>query len=248
MQLVVGDARFFKSCVDAASNLVDEGNFEVTVAGMHLRSMDPSQIAMVDLLLPKEAFEKLNAEPSATLGINLIDLGKVLARARPDEKLTISLEEKENRLLLEFVGESKRHFKMPLLDLGGTPPKEPKISFDAHVKLRASALKDMLRDAGLLSSHVVLHAAENDFVVEAHGDSGDLVIETPKDAASVSEFKSGAKARAMYPYEYLDDITRAAPDDAVISIELKNDAPVRISYEIGHAKLAYYLAPRVEAI
>ena len=30
MQLVVSDAKFFKSCIDAVSNLVDEGTFEVS--------------------------------------------------------------------------------------------------------------------------------------------------------------------------------------------------------------------------
>ncbi len=248
MQLVVSDAKFFKSCIDAVGNLVDEGTFEVNANGMHLRNMDPSQIAMVDFNLPKEAFEKFSAEDGAGLGINLLDLGKVLARARSDEKLTISMDEKDNKLLLEFVGDSKRNFKMPLLDLGGVPPKEPKITFDAHVKMRAGAFKEMLKDAGLLSSHVVLQADGDSLLIEAHGDSGDLVIDTKKGAGSVSEFKTSAKARAMYPFEYLDDITRAAQEDSTITIELKSDAPVRVSYEIGKAKLAYYLAPRVETI
>ena len=52
----------------------------------------------------------------------------------------------------------------------------------------------------------------------------------------------------MFPYEYLDDMTRACPDDAEAEISLKNDAPVKISYQVGKAKISYYLAPRVETI
>jgi len=248
MELVIEDARFFKSCIDAIGNLVDEGNFEVTPTGLHLGSMDPSHIAMIDFQMPKEAFHSLDVTENAVLGIGLVDFGKVLARARAGEKLTISLEEKENRFVLEFAGDSKRRFKMPLLDLGSSSPKEPGIKFDASIKLKGGSFKDMIRDAGLLSSHVVLSASDAMFVVEARGDSGELVSETGKDSSSVAELNVKTAARAMFPFEYLDDMTRACPDDAVLNIDLKTDAPVKLSYEIGKAKLAYYLAPRVENI
>lgn len=248
MELKIEDAKAFKSYIDAIANLVDEGNFEVSANGIHLRSMDPSQIAMIDFLLPKEAFQSLDASDSVTLGIGLVDFGKVLARARSGETLTISLEDKENKFILEFAGDSKRRFKMPLLDLGSSTPKEPGIPFDSSVKLKGGSFKDIIRDAGLLSSHVVLSCHEDGFVVEARGDSGELVTETGKAASSIVELKSKAPSRAMFPFEYLDDMTRACPDDAVISIDLKTDAPVRISYEVGKARLSYYLAPRVENI
>lgn len=248
MEFVVADARFFKQCTDAISNLIDEGTFEATSKGLHLRSMDPSQIAMVDFTLPSEAFEKFSVEDKASFGVNLVDWGKVLARSRPGEKLTVSLEERESKCALEFVGESKRNFRMPLLDLGGAPPQLPKISFDAHVKIRSSAFKAMLHDAGLLSSHVVLHAKDGAFFVEAHGDSGDLVVETKKDSQSIAELVVDSQARAMYPFEYLDDLSKAASDDSVVEISLKNDAPVKVSYSVGKAELSYYLAPRVETV
>jgi len=247
MQVVVEDARFFKSCVDAVVNLVDEGSFRISASGIHLRTMDPSQIAMVDFTLPKDAFSKLEVEEEVTLGLSLVDLSKILARTRPGEKLSISLDEKASRLVLEFTGESRRNFRLPLLELNSSLPKEPKISFDATAVLSGGALKEMLKDAGLLSSHVVLEAGANEFVVEAHGDSGDLRIESKKGGA-VKELKAGTASRAMFPYEYLDDMTRACLEDAEIEVNLKNDAPVKISYKIGKAGLSYYLAPRVETV
>ncbi|MBI5228543.1 proliferating cell nuclear antigen (pcna), partial [Candidatus Micrarchaeota archaeon] len=244
MEIVVDDARFFKSCIDAVVNLVDEGSLEVTKNGLHLRTMDPSQIAMVDFLLPKEAFSGFDVEEERTVGINLVDLSKILARSRSEEKLTISLDEKESRILLKFEGQSKRYFKLPLLDLGGVAPKEPRIQADSIVRIRGGALKEMLKDAGLLSSHVVLEAGGEEFVVEAHGDSGELRIETPKKSENIAELKSSAPSRAMFPYEYLDDMTRACPEEEILEMNLKTDMPIKLSYQIKHARLTYYLAPR----
>lgn len=238
------EARVFKQCIDAVVNLVDEGQFEFSKTGLHLRTMDPSQIAMIDFTMPKEAFEKFESD-ELTVGVNLVDFSKILSRARPDDKLTISFEEAESKFSLEFRGEGKRTFKMPVLDLGTSSPKEPKISFDSTVRIKGGYLKEMLKDAGLLSSHVVLSAKDDSFVVEAHGDSGDLNIEAKK-GPSVAEIKSSGDSRAMFPFEYLDDISRACPDDELLEIHLKADAPVKVTYSINKSKLAYYLAPRVE--
>ncbi len=248
MELVMSDASFFKKCVDAIVNLVDEGTFLVSPDGIHLRTMDPSQIAMVDFVLPKSAFSKIDVEEKTSVGVNIADLSKILARTRSDEKLSFSVDEKESKLFLEFSGSSRRHFKLPLLESSSALPKEPKVDFDANVNIKGRALKDILHDAGLLSSHVILQADDSEFVVEAHGDSGDLHVQTKKDSENLSGMTVKAKSRAMFPFQYLDDITRSCPDDAAVVLELKSDSPVRISYGINDAKLSYYLAPRVENV
>ncbi|MFA4946532.1 MAG: proliferating cell nuclear antigen (pcna) [Candidatus Micrarchaeia archaeon] len=247
MELVLDDAKEFKQCIDAITNLIDEGVFEVSKDGLCLRSMDPSQIAMVDFTLPAEAFSKANVTEKSSIGLNLADLNKILSRARAGEKLSLGLDEKESRLLLKFSGgQSKRSFKMPLLESGAAFPREPRITFDSKVKLNGGEFKEMLKDAGMLSSHVTLHVKPTEFLVKAHGDSGELLIELKKDSNAVGEIDSKTESMAMFPFEYLDDLTRACPDDGEICIELKSDSPVRISYPVGKAKLAYYLAPRVE--
>lgn len=246
MHFAVKDARFFKSCVDAIANLVDEGSFEATKDGLHLRTMDPSQIAMVDFKLPASALQKMDVDGKATVNVNLADFSKVLARTRSDESLEIQLDEKESKLHLTFSGDSKRVFKMPLLDSAAAMPKEPNVPFDATVKLQGGALKAMLQDAGLLSSHVVFSIDESGMTLEAKGDSGDLRSETGKDSGLIASVTAKGSSRAMFPYEYLNDIAKACPDDAALELNLKSDAPIKISYQIGDAQLTYYLAPRVE--
>lgn len=246
MQFAVKDARFFKSCVDAIANLVDEGSFEATKDGLHLRTMDPSQIAMVDFKLPASALQKMEVDGKASVTLNLADFSKVLARTRSDESLDVLLDEKESKLHMTFSGDSKRVFKMPLLDANTTMPKEPNVPFDATIKMKGGALKAMLQDAGMLSSHVIFSIDESGMTLEAKGDSGDLHSETTKDSGLMASITAKGKSRAMFPYEYLNDIAKACPDDSALELCMKSDAPVRISYAIGDAQLTYYLAPRVE--
>ncbi|MFH1199499.1 MAG: proliferating cell nuclear antigen (pcna) [Candidatus Micrarchaeota archaeon] len=247
MELAFKDAKFFKQCVDAIANLVDEGSFEVSSTGIHLRSLDPSQISMVDFSLPKgAAFSSFDVEGVRNVALNLVELSKVLGRTRANEKLSIKLDDDErNKLLLEFTADSKRSFRLPLLDLReATAPREPKTVFDAQVRLRAGAFKEMLKDASLVSSHLTLEAGDSSFTVEAHGDSGDLRIENDK--SKEVEVKATAPAKAMYPAEYLDKMSKSASENEVLQLEFKAANPVKMTYKIGEAQLTYFLAPRVE--
>lgn len=245
MYFVVKDAKNFKAYVDAITVLVDEGTFQIDSQGIHLRTMDPSQIALVDFNLPKEGLKEINAEEKISLSLNLLDLGKILSRGKTDEMLTVTLDDRESKLLLEFKGKTKRSFKVPLLDLNNQLPKEPKVPFDANIKISGGDFKDMLKDAGLVSSHVIFEASPEELIIEAHGDSGDVKIETPKDS-NVIKINATAKTKAMFPFEYLDNITKNCQDTTEIELSLKTDAPIKISYKLAEATLAYYLAPRVE--
>lgn len=250
MEVSFKDAKFFKQCIDAIVNLVDEGSFEFTSEGMHLRSLDASQIALVDFSLSKaHAFSSYDLESPRTLSLNLVDLSKVLARSRPNEKLTLRLDDAErNKVLLEFEADTKRSFKLPLLDLREAGmPREPKVQFEAMVVVKAGSFQDMLKDASLVSSHVSLEAADESFIVEAHGDAGDLKIEsTPKHSKELQVKVSGVQ-KAMYPSEYLDKMCKAAVSGEPLQIEFKSNHPVRMSYKIGDAQFVFFLAPRVES-
>lgn len=244
-EITLEDARLFKNSIDAIGGIIEEGIFEISEKGIHLRAMDPSQIAMVDFTMPQAAFSGYKVESPASVGLKLSDLSKVLARTRGAEKLRMALE--ENRLVLEFKGESRRTFKLPLIDAGAPPAREPKVEFDATVKLGGSYLKDALHDAALISSHAVLEASDKKFAIEAHGDAGDLQAESEKGAAQLQDIELKAPARAMFPLQYLEDMAKGAASDAQITLGLKTNAPVRMMYKIGDAALVYYLAPRIES-
>ncbi|MBU1197280.1 proliferating cell nuclear antigen (pcna) [Candidatus Micrarchaeota archaeon] len=250
MQLTFKDAKFFKQCIDAIVHIVDEGSFEVSSEGMRLRSLDPSQIALVDFHLPKaHAFSEFEVDGARTLSLNLVDLSKVLARSRGKEKLTLRLNDEErNKVQLDFVSDAKRSFKLPLLDLRDTAmPRQPKVPFAASVTLRAGQFKDMLKDAALVSSHLQLETTEHAFIVEAHGDAGDLKIEMMSKQTKELEVKTDGEQKAMYPSEYLDKMCRAAVDLEPLVLEFKSNHPVKMSYQIGDAQFTFFLAPRVES-
>jgi proliferating cell nuclear antigen len=220
---------------------------EVGKEGLFLRAMDPSQIAMVSFSMPKSAFAEYDAPaPSAKIGLDFDNLSKILGRTRGNEKLEIS--QVENKVQLRFVGaKRKRSFKVPVLDLPAGANKEPTVQHDAIVKVSSTHFRETLRDAALVGSHITLEANPEGFSIEVHGDSSDLTEESEKSSEEIIEMKVDKPAKATFPLQYLDDIVKAAPENAAITIHLKTNAPLKVEYELESAKVAYFLAPRIDS-
>lgn len=246
-KFTVEDAKRYKSATDAIVNLIDEGILEVREEGLFLRAMDPSQIAMVSFAMPKAAFSKYEASsPAPKVGLNFDAISKILSRTRGGEKLEITQE--GNKFQLKFMGASrKRSFKVPILDMPAGVAKEPTVAPDAIVKVSSTHFRESLRDAALVGSHISLEAGENGFAIEVHGDSSDLSEESEKTSEEIIEMKVTKPSRATFPLQYLDDIVKACPENAPITLYLKNNAPLKVEYEVESAKVAYYLAPRIDS-
>jgi proliferating cell nuclear antigen len=243
----MGEAPFLKSAVDSIVSLVEEGVFEITKEGIALRAMDPSQISMISFSMPKNAFETFEIDESRTIGLDITQFSNILSRGKKGEKAELGLE--DGRLVVKFIGEKKKKtFKIPLLELGSSMQKEPKIEYTNHVKMNADAFKESLKDAKLISSHVKLMLNPDEFVVDVKGDNGHLKDEFSKDSGEVVEIKNSSKdgARSTFPLQYLEDIVKASSASTELTVFLETDKPLRLTYDISGATIVYYLAPRIE--
>jgi len=245
MKLVVQEAPALKAAIDSIVSLVEEGQFEVKQDGLHLRAMDPSQISMVSFTMPKSAFVEYSITEERKIGIDINQLSNVLARGKRGEKAELSLE--DGRLAVKFFAEKKkRMFKIPLIEIGEGLSREPKIDYTSYVKINADALKETLKDAKLVSSHVKLLMDNNTFFVEVRGENGDVKEEFEAGGGEVSEIKTEKGARATFPLQYLEDMVKATSASSVVTLNLETDRPMKLQYEVEGAKVTYYLAPRIE--
>ncbi len=245
MKLVVQDAPTLKNVIDCIVSLVEEGQFEVKQDGLYLKAMDPSQISMVSFMMPKAAFVEYSTTEEIKLGLDIAQLASVLGRGHKGEKVELSVE--EGRLVIKFVGEKhKRTFKVPLIESGERVQREPKIDFKNFAKVRAESLKETLKDAKLVSSHVRLQLTPEQFVVDVKGENGEVKAEFDKGSADLPELTTEGSIKATFPLQYLEDMVKATSANSLITINLETDRPLKLEYEIEGAKLVYYLAPRIE--
>ena len=247
MKLVLPDAVSFKKSVDAISVLIDEAQFLINSQGVFLKATDPSQISMIDYFLPKEAFSEFKCDEQMRLGVDLNYLSQVMSRAKNGDSLSLTLDETNSKLFVTFLGKAKRKFEVPLIDVNSSDLPSPKIDFDVELKILANVLQDGLKDAALVSTHIILGVDHEGFFLEASSSKGSMKNEVKSSEKEyLREFHAKKESRSMFPLDYLTDIVKAAPSDSEISLKLKSSAPVQVSYGIGQAGVKYFLAPRIE--
>jgi proliferating cell nuclear antigen len=245
MKLVVQEAPALKAAIDSIVCLVEEGQFEVTKEGLLLKAMDPSQISMISFSMPKQAFVEYNVPEETKIGVNISQLAEVLARGKKGEQLELSTE--EGRLVVKLYGEKhRRMFKIPLIETGERVQREPKIEFRNIARIKADALRETLKDAKLISSHVRLQLTQEQFIVDVRGESGDVRAEFEKGSPDVLELKVHENVKATFPLQYLEDMVKATSAASAITVSLETDRPLKLEYDIEGAKVTYYLAPRIE--
>ncbi len=229
------NSSFFKNAVEALSAFIPEGNFRFSEKGIYFRAVDPSQVVLVDYFVDKKLFDKYEVEPNF-VGIDLVEFNKLLQRSLPNDKVLINLLDSELQIKLE--SDLKRSFKLPLIDVSEDEAKIPQISYETKIVIGAVSLKEMLKDAGLFSSSVVLKLKGQKFSIEAKGASGVMDSE----ATSVSKIESQKDVTAKFSLNFLQNIIKEADPSEKIEIFLKSDSPMKVSYNIGQSRITFYLA------
>ncbi len=244
-EIKLDNAKYWRDCIGAIGSLIDEGLFNISKDGISLKAMDPSSISMVSFTMPGKTFSKFDIEKNASVGINLENMGKILSRTRDDESLVIK--DAEGKLTLEFIGSnSRRRYKLPLIEVKKSVEKEPSVEFDAHIDISGDPLKDILKDASLLSSYIAFKAAKDQFTTSAHGDSGELEELHSKDGSIMRKIDASKNADAVFNLEFLENMVKSCPAGNVVSLSMKSNEPLKLSYKIGDSEIIYYLAPYME--
>ncbi len=245
LEIKIDNAKYWKECVSAIVSLVDEGLFIINKEGISLKAMDPSSISMISFYMPNKAFSKFNVDKNVSLGLNIDNLNKILSRTREGESLV--MKDVDNKLSLEFIGQgSRRRYKLQLVDVKKSVDKEPNVEFDATVEMVGDPLKDIIKDANLISSYISFKASKEQFAVSARGESGELEELHEAEGGMMKKVEAKKNAESTFNLELLDNMVRSCPTGSTITLSLKSNEPLKLKYNIGDAEVNYYLAPYME--
>jgi len=232
------NALIWKASIDAIASFLSEGNFRFSDSGIKFRAIDPSQVLLVNYVMDKAGFDKYDVEPNF-VGLDIAELAKIMSRTQANDKLVMDLNDSELSLTLQ--GEFERSFKLPLIDVPDEDVSIPEHEFDAKVEINARLLKESLKDASLFGSSVVFRVEGKDFFLDAKGSAGSLNISS-KASKKCKVTANGKKVESKYSLSFLQNIAKEADPETMVTLELKTDTPLKISYEIGKNPIQYHLA------
>ncbi len=244
-EALIQDVSVIKDSLDAISSLITEGTFSISKDGLELKAMDPASVAMVIFKILPSAFLEYSCEKDENATINLVNFVAILKRARANDR--IKLELSESKLNIRMVGDFKRSFSLPLIDLAQNQQKIPDLTFKSKVELFSNVLKDGIKDASMVSDCVMFEAKPESFTIKSFGELSETQLELTKDSPSMISIESDGEQKAKYSIDYFEKMLKGTKSSDKIKISFSTDYPVRIDCnKIDKYQLSFILAPRVD--
>lgn len=237
----------WKAVASAIKTLVEEATFEATSESLIFRAMDPSHIALVDLLWPNAAFEKYECDKQFKFSIRVEDFVKLIGRTDSKDSVELSSTE-EDALLLRLMNGYKREFKIHLIEsTSGTAPL-PKLEFDVRIAMSKTIFEKVLGDISVVADQVAISALKDSVSFSGKSDIGGATISLDKNGADVLELEVKQEAKASYNIDYLLSISKAIGSTSeTVVCEYSSKKPARLEFKLNEqgTRIHYYLAPRI---
>lgn len=246
MKLTLAEPKYFKESVTIISDLVNEARFKVTKDAIELVAMDPANVAMVIYKLLSSTFTEYAVDKDVEIAINLGNLKQIMRRAKPNDMLTLELDE-DNKLKIQLKGSSTRTFNLPIIELDEKEQKVPDLQFPVSVEVPSSALNEAIEDADVVSESVSFVAEQGKFSVLAEGDLSQAKVEMDASDEIKIKVESSEKVKSKYSIEYLKKMMTGSKISDEVGVYFNKDYPLKLEYKaVDKVLLSFILAPRVE--
>jgi proliferating cell nuclear antigen len=239
-------AETLQATLDSVGVLVDECKIHLDDGGIEIRAVDPANVGMVDLSLSAEAFESYEAD-GGLIGVNLVRLQDIAGMADSDQLVHLELDEETRKLHISIDG---LEYTLALIDPESIreEPDLPGGDLAATIVIEGRDIDRAVTAADMVSDHIELGVDESDevFYVKAQGDTDDVHLEL--DADDLIDLVVGP-ASSLFSLDYLQDMNKAIPKDTEVTMELGDEFPVKLHFDIaeGEGEVTYMLAPRIQS-
>tara|TARA_Y100000768_G_scaffold356282_1_gene310529 strand:+ start:1722 stop:2549 length:828 start_codon:yes stop_codon:yes gene_type:complete len=238
--------------IEALKEILTDTNLEFDGTNIKVIAMDPSHTVLVHLKLDSDKFEKYYCPDKILLGINTLNLFKLIKALQNNDSLTLFVEKNNtNQLGIRMEnGEANQitQYKMNLMDLNQENIQIPPIEFDSVITLPSNNFQKICRDMFNLSDNIEITTFEQQITFKCTGDIADQETTIGQsnngNMSFVNHNNSNEIIQGIFSLKYLVLFTKCTNLCSSIELYLKNDYPLIIRYQVanlGEVKLC--LAP-----
>uniref|UniRef100_A0A915KNK1 DNA sliding clamp PCNA n=1 Tax=Romanomermis culicivorax TaxID=13658 RepID=A0A915KNK1_ROMCU len=251
----LASAAVLKKILDAIKDLLTEAQWECTETGMSLQAMDSSHVALVSLKLRSEGFEEYRCDRNLNMGINLVNMSKIMKCASNDD--TVTLRAQEDGDTISFVFESpnqerQSEFEIKLMDLDIEHLGIPDTEYSCIVQMPSSEFSRICRDLSQLGDSMCITCTKSGIGFSSKGDLGSGMIRLSQSTSHEKEENHVVidlydPCNVTFAIKYLNIFAKASPLSGRVKISVSNDVPIVVEYQIEDIGfLRFYLAPKID--
>ena len=246
-EIRLNEPGILKDALSVTGSFFSEATFKVTKEHIYLCGMDPANVSLVELELLSSSASVWNInQDEYSFSVNIENINNIFKNLKKDDILKIWPD--ENNLILNFIGESDRDYKVPFIELDIKEQKVPELNHKATVNLESKRFYNQIKEAGTVSESVLFKVTGPDapFILSAVSDLNQLNIKNKPGADINIKIAPGDAAICKYSIEYLKKIADAKKVSDTVKLSFSNDYPLIAEYYVlDKLRLKFILAPRV---
>ena len=234
----------WKAILQAISDITDEAMFICNKDGITFRGMDPSHVALLEIMSPYSSFESF--ECNATFfGIHVNDLKNIMSSASSGDVIQLKID-KPHVMEILITGSLEMKFTLNLIERAEINTPVPKVHSKSRIGLSSALLSRIISNVERVSDYITISSKSEMIKFEGDGIVGGVQMDVKK--SDMSSFDVQEDSSSVYSLEYMSRIIRnIGRASKTVDMEYGTQTPIRLLFEMeSKAKAEYYLAPRIE--
>lgn len=240
----------FKILVEALKEILTDTVLIVNENGMRICTMDSSHVILIHMKLEASKFEHYECDGEQMIGLNMLNLNKLIKTINNNDTIAFSmLNSNKNELEIRVENTDKNTIKISklmLLDLDNTNMQIPPVEFNSVITLPSTDFQKVCRDISNLSETVEITNTDNKLMLSCRGDfCAHEIILNDCESLKIEQKDSDVIYQGEFDSKYLVQFTKCTNLSNVVSLYLKNDYPLIVSYGVGSlGRVKLCLAPQ----
>jgi proliferating cell nuclear antigen len=244
----------FRILIEALKEILTDANLEFDSTGIKIMAMDPSHTVLVHLKLEASNFEYYECLNKKILGINMLNLFKLIKTMGNNDTLTLYLEENNESVLGIKIENSEKNtvtnFTLNLMDLHEDNIEIPPAEFESVITMPSVDFQKICRDMHNLADNIEIKSVENQLIFTCKGQFATqetCIGEANSGLLFVKNYNPDEIVQGIFALKHLVLFSKCTNLCNSIEVYLKNDYPLIIKYSVaslGEIKLC--LAPKVD--
>lgn len=240
-----------KTLVEALKELLTDVVLEVDATGLRVIAMNKACAVLVHLRLDADKFEYFRCARPLNLGVNIINLHKLIKTVGNSDTLTLYVEEGESHLGIKIDSAEKNSrtvYNLNLLDMENTKITVSPMQFDDVIVLGSSEFQKLCRDMHNIADVVELKVVNGEVTFSCRGDFSTqetvlgngclqkVASEGEGEAAPSPPCEEGGSGitQGMFNLDFLVMFTRCTNLSPTVQLYLKNDFPLFVRYTVSN--------------
>ena len=243
-----------KQCNEALKEILTDANIEWNEKGLKIITLDPSNTILVHLKLEKENFEYFHCQKRMFIGINVLNLFKLLRTLTNNDALTLFIEEDNiNQLGIRIENGEKNTlttYYLNLIEVDETSYQIPPAQFESIITMPSNEFNKICRDMANLTDIIEIKSVGSQLIFSCKGDFATqetIMGETDSGLTFVKSCGDENIIQGYYNLKHLVLFTKCTNLCNSIEMYMKNNFPIVIKFTVGSlGNLKLALAPKIE--